>query len=228
MSKTYDELIKLCEEKIPRDVIEHREQSGKKLSYLPGWYVISRLNDVFGQTAWSYQSSVEKLFDGQVETSKGATNYVSYKATVRLVVDFGNGKQTEFTDVGFGDGQDKNNPGKAHELAMKEAVTDGLKRCARCLGNSFGNGLYDKSGDGIASEDTEVHQETPKDQVPPTTSRETINKLISQYSKVIVDKKLRTLEDLKAILGDFKVSKKEDLTDAQANEVLAVLKKILA
>lgn len=233
MSKTYEELAEACNALIPRDVIEQRDGgAGKKLSYLPGFYVINRLNEVFGQGLWSYASEVTLLHQGQLETRSGPTNSVHYMAKVRLVVDIA-GKMTEFSDYGYGDGTDKTNPGKAHELAIKEAVTDGLKRAARCLGNSFGNGLYDKSGEGIEDDKPAAKASAP---VPapvsnssgkkegPIQGRELTNKQISQYAKVALDKKVLTQEQLLAMLKTYNVSKKEELNDAQAAEVLAKLK----
>ena len=46
-------------------------------------------------------------------------------------------------DIGCGNGVSKSSF-DAHELAGKEAVTDGLKRAFRTFGEQFGNGLYDK------------------------------------------------------------------------------------
>jgi len=39
-----------------------------------------------------------------------------------------------------------------HELASKEAVSDGIKRCLRYLGDQFGLGLYSEEGrDAVAA-----------------------------------------------------------------------------
>lgn len=144
MSKTIEQIRKELDENIPRDVISERPggSGGKKLSYLEGWYVIDRLNQIFGQGNWSYRTeALTKTFEGQVN----GKNYVSYIATVSLTTLIPNAPIVEFTDVGFGDGTDANNPGKCHELAVKEAVTDAIKRCAKSLGRSMGLALYDKS-----------------------------------------------------------------------------------
>jgi recombination DNA repair RAD52 pathway protein len=63
-----------------------------------------------------------------------------------------------YGDVGYGDGSDKTNPGKAHELAAKEAVTDALKRCAKNLGMSMGLALYDKTQENV-DEGSGTHRE---------------------------------------------------------------------
>ena len=44
------------------------------------------------------------------------------------------------TDVGTGDSSKK----MGRDKAVKESVTDAMKRCFRTFGNQFGNSLYDK------------------------------------------------------------------------------------
>jgi hypothetical protein len=245
-------VISKCNAKIPRDVIQTRDGGqGRKLDYLPGFYVIDLLNEVFGQGQWAMSSQVELLHAAVYPDRYGKdTHYVHYRALVRLVVKFGP-EPTEFSDYGYGDGSDKVNPGKAHELAMKEAVTDGLKRCARYLGNAFGNGLYDRSGDGIDEGSPtpkappvapkEPKSTTPEPREPGVSARGTavegggvtvvstpdraiVNKTISQVSRVGLDKGSFKMEDLTGMLGGYGVTKKEELTDAQAVELLNRLK----
>lgn len=49
-----------------------------------------------------------------------------------------------FSDVGFGDAVDYSGSQiSVQELAMKEAVSDGVKRALKNLGDQFGLGLYD-------------------------------------------------------------------------------------
>lgn len=259
--KTIEELRVELEAKIPRDVIAQRKAGfGGMLNYLPGFYVINRLNEVIGAGNWAYSSEVFQLERGTVKTDKGEVFSVHYMAKVRLAVTLAAGITTEFTDYGYGDGTDKNSMGKAHELAIKEAVTDGLKRAARCLGNSFGNALYDKSGEGIdegmdtrnesiPTTATHTITETPvtvtkpavkakepsvapkkQEAVPKVehkTGREMINKLISQTSKVAIDKKLLTLDKAKEMVKAMGADTKEELTDAKATELLNQLKEIL-
>lgn len=227
----YETIVEKCNAKIPRHAISEREGgNGRKLSYLAGFYVINRLNEVFGQGNWGYSSDAQLLHQGTLETGRGVVHSVHYLAKVRLVVTIGK-LPTEFTDYGYGDGTDKTNPGKAHELAIKEAITDGLKRAGRCLGNSFGNGLYDKSGEGI-DEGVKVEPPkqaapvaSPKPQVnPEKSSRETTNKLIQATSKVIIDRKVATLDELVGMVKAYGVSSKEELNDEQASKLLAQLR----
>lgn len=258
--KTRELIIEQCNALIPRDVIEERDGGqGRKLSYLAGFYVINRLNEVLGQGNWETDVELKLLHAGTIKDRYDKdVHSVHYMAVVRLTYHLpgATGESSRFghtlVDVGYGDGTDKTNPGKAHELALKEAVTDGLKRCARMLGNSFGNGLYDRSGDGIEEETKPVASKvsstpasspvTPVGAVPaqprpavqpgaasggPAPTRDAVLKSISQYSKVAIDKKVLTLEAAKDMLKGYGASTKEELNDQQAAELLGKLKEVL-
>lgn len=115
-------IIEQLDEQIPESAVETREQSGKKLSYLSGQYVINRLNKVLGQGNWEYQIyELNKVFEGTIAQYSGEAFTTSYIAQVQLRADI-NGKEVRFVEVGYGDGADKKSAGKAHELATKEAV----------------------------------------------------------------------------------------------------------
>ncbi len=145
------------DEKIPRDVISLRDAGqGRKLSYLEGWYVIDRMNQIFGQGNWSYYTDEMRHVHSGTIDSYGKITYTSHyiaNVSLHVVID---GKSVCFNDYGYGDGSDKANPGKAHELAVKEAVTDGIKRCAKSLGMSLGLALYDKTQENVDDNAQEV------------------------------------------------------------------------
>lgn len=154
MTKTYEQIVAELDSKIPRDVISQRDAgNGRSLSYLEGHYVIDRLNKVLGVGKWAYGAELTKVFEGTVKDKFDKDVFTtSYIAKVRMVVTIGSETKevtTEFVDVGYGDGSDKKNPGKAHELAVKEAVTDGIKRCAKNLGMSMGLALYSKDQENV-------------------------------------------------------------------------------
>jgi recombination DNA repair RAD52 pathway protein len=224
MSK--QEVIKELDKDIPRSAISERDGgSGKKLSYLAGYYVIDRLNKVVGIGNWAYTSDAQLVDSRSVEKEDkytagkiNTTHHAHYLAKVRLVVHLPDSEATEFTDYGYGDGSDKLLPGKAHELAVKEAVTDGIKRCAKNLGMSMGLALYDKEQVNVSEE------EAPKaDAKPP--NRDKINELITMNSRVIIDKKLATADEIRAEMNQlYGTSKKEDLTDSQASEFLTKMR----
>lgn len=150
MSKTIEQIRQELDAKIPRDAVSLRDGGGgRKLSYLEGHYVIARMNQVFGQGNWEYRLlSLNLVHQGEIE-SYGKQSYTAhYIATVLLRARLGDA-WTEFSDVGYGDGTDKVNQGKSHELAVKEAVTDAVKRCAKNLGMSMGLALYSKTQENV-------------------------------------------------------------------------------
>ncbi len=159
MKKT--EIQTLLDENIPESVIKHRDQGGKTLSYLEAWYVIDRMNQIFGQGNWGYTiQTLNKVHDGEVEQYNGKAFSTNYIACITAYADV-DGKRVQFTDVGYGDGTDKKNPGKAHELASKEAVSDGMKRACKNFGRSLGLALYDKTQEFVGKPNTEASQPTP-------------------------------------------------------------------
>jgi recombination DNA repair RAD52 pathway protein len=232
--RTHDDVVKDLDSDIPRKAIATREGGGRsKLSYLEGWYVIDRLNKVVGQGNWSYDSTVTLLHTGTNKNSRGEdVHSVHYSCRTLLVVRFPNGEQGQYVDYGYGDGSDKQNIGKAHELAIKESVTDALKRCAKNLGMSMGLALYDKTQENVEDESPKAVAQAPKPTppttiAPPATGRDTLNKKITAISRVVIVKRLKTLDELKA---DMKTKYGADsaaaLTDAQATELNSALEKL--
>lgn len=157
------ELKEKLDAKIPRSAISSRSAGGGvQLDYLTGYYVIARLNEVLGQGNWEYTvEDLTKVFEGEVN-GKFATSYIAKvgltaKLKPNIPAEPDNyvarlNNAAYFSDYGYGDGTDKTNPGKAHELAVKEAITDGVKRCAKNLGMSLGLALYDKTQENVEDE----------------------------------------------------------------------------
>lgn len=119
---------------------------GPKGDYLEGWFVIQEANRIFGFDGWSYTvmactcvSERPRAIGRDQKDGFGVT----YTAQIRVMVE---GVSRE--DVGAGHGYDVD-CGAAHESAIKEAVTDALKRALRTFGNPFGLALYDKSRENV-------------------------------------------------------------------------------
>lgn len=122
--------------------VQPAQKFGPKGDYLHGWFVIEEANRIFGWDGWSYQIvALDVVFEGprEIGQAKKPGFGVTYTCRVRLGV---GGIARE--DVGAGHGYDVD-CGLAHESAIKEAVTDALKRALRTFGNPFGLALYDKS-----------------------------------------------------------------------------------
>ena len=112
-----------------------------------------------------------KVFEGTITQSSGETYSTSYTATVQVFANI-EGKQVVFSDIGFGTGTNKRNPGEAHELATKGAVSDGLKRAAKNLGRSMGLALYDKSQEYVGSvASPETSAPVPSNKTPDANTR---------------------------------------------------------
>ncbi|KAK1738686.1 RAD52 family DNA repair protein [Skeletonema marinoi] len=123
------------------DCKERVGYGGKKFTYVSGDGVIRNMNAIFGHGGWSSQILNEKLI--QSEKDDRGRWYVGYLATVRVTLL--NGASHE--DCGSGEGFNDSKI-KAHEKAIKSAVTDAMKRAARHFGERLGNALYVK-GNGI-------------------------------------------------------------------------------
>jgi DNA recombination protein Rad52 len=162
-------------EKLPAEVVSGRQQGGKTLRYLESWYVIQRMNDIFGFTTWSSQI-VDLQVVVDVDGTKEGRRNVTYVARVEVEV---NG--VRYQDTGTGHGLNMS-PGDAHESASKEAVSDALKRCCRHLGNQFGLALYDKKFANVSrgsrsetddSSDEDGPENPPSESQPPSPDPET-------------------------------------------------------
>jgi len=122
---------------IPADMVKQREGGGgKQLDYVEHFRVVARLNEVLGAGEWSTSLLELRLVN---ESERNGKHAVSYVARVRL-----HGDGWAYEDVGFGTSIDRD-PGGVHEKAVKEAVSDAEKRCARHLGWSLGLALYEKA-----------------------------------------------------------------------------------
>lgn len=114
---------------------------GKYGEFIEGWHAIAEANRIFGHDGWSY--SVVAMT--QTNASQSGDKFrVGYSCHVRVSVD---GVTRE--DFGFGQGHSKSE-GDAHDSAVKEAVTDALKRALRTFGWPLGLALYDKTKANVA------------------------------------------------------------------------------
>ena len=121
---------------------------GKYGQYLEAHHVISEANRIFGFDGWSYDVKEIRLTnEGEIALTdrRSGEEYqqlrVGYLATVTVMVE-----GVYRTDVGHGTGSGKlESAGDVHDSAVKEAVTDALKRALRTFGNPFGLALYDKT-----------------------------------------------------------------------------------
>lgn len=147
---------------IPARQVRYRQQGGGNVMYVPGEYVFQAMNEVFGNTGWSTATQEVSLLSADKELTKFAKGRqakqgdkfvatdddyqwrVNYYAQVAVSLS-GDVEYASHSDIGFGQGIDKD-LGKAHESAMKEAVTDAVKRACRYFGPRVGLYLYFSEG----------------------------------------------------------------------------------
>lgn len=184
-------------------ISSNRVRNLRGMSHLEAWDVRRQLIRIFGFEGFTVETLALDLAHERSEVrrkrKKDGTEYgdpytawtIVYRAQVRLTVKTTDGQTIAmFEDAAAGDAVNQPSVGDAHDLAMKTALSQALKRCAVNLGDQFGLSLYnDGSRDAVVmrslaymgepvreSEDTPVQPE-PMPQVPsavpetPTDSR---------------------------------------------------------
>lgn len=132
--------------KLSPAVVKPAKAFGPKGDYIEGWHAMAEANRIFGFGGWSYYiDDVSVVAQGErpIGKDKKPGWGVSYIARVQVTVG-----DVIRQDVGSGHGYDLD-LGLAHESAIKEAVTDALKRALRSFGNPFGLALYDKTRENV-------------------------------------------------------------------------------
>lgn len=139
-----DQQVKALSAKLNGKFIRTRIEQGKTLSYLEGWHVIAEANRIFGFDGWDRETlDARCIWDG---VHKGQRQ-CSYVARVRVRV---RAAETEIMRDGSGAGVGSGaTPAEAHEVALKTAETDAMKRALATFGNTFGLALYDKDQHGV-------------------------------------------------------------------------------
>lgn len=162
-----EQQIKLLSDKLDASHVRPPQKYGPKGDYLEGWHVIAEANRIFGFDGWSYETVETKcVAENPRKIGQGQKDGwgVTYTSRVRVVVQ---GIVRE--DFGAGHGYDID-LGLAHESAVKEAVTDALKRALRTFGNPFGLALYDKSRANVERADEQPAQQQRADEPKPVSA----------------------------------------------------------
>lgn len=126
--------------------VSKRSQSGRSLSYVEAWDIKRTLIRIFGFGGWSWDVvDADLAFEHKTPSSKGGENWqVGYKVRGKLSIPALCATYTEAA-VGFASLPDR---GEAHDMAVKTAESDALKRAAICLGTQFGLSLYQNGATG--------------------------------------------------------------------------------
>lgn len=231
------------DKKIPASVIESRDGGGgRQLSYLSGFYVTARLNAIFGSLGWSKEVIEIKEIQNKVTRAGKEQVFPAYLAKVRLTIH----AATPIIKEGYGYGSDKSGL-NAHELAIKEAVTDATKVAAKDLGMSLGLALYDKEQEYVDHEEKPAAESVAKpsakapsqprqaparaedqgDASPGPTSPEAL--IRDQVSIAIAKKRLASKDKFREYLTTkYSVKLLAELTEEQKIEVIQYLKGMIS
>jgi len=131
---------------LDRAKVRQREQGRSQVSYLEGWQVIAEANRIFGFDGWQRETVALRCVNQSERTISRDQKPgwgVTYTARVRISVSTAGQPTLIREGSGAGHGIDVD-LGQAHESALKEAETDGMKRALMTFGNPFGLALYDK------------------------------------------------------------------------------------
>jgi len=133
----------------------NRVQNLRGMSHLEAWDVRRQLIRIFGFDGFTVETVALDLVHERSEVrrkkNKQGQEYgdpytawtIVYRAQVRLTVKTASGEAiATFEDAAAGDAVNQPSVGDAHDLAMKTALSQALKRCAVNLGDQFGLSLY--------------------------------------------------------------------------------------
>lgn len=143
-----------------------RVKKAQGQSHLEGWDVRAHLTRIFGFDGWDEEIlSCECIYEHLGNELKADKKqwYVTYRCTMRLTVwgddPEGHRAVAKVSEEGaIGGAENQPSHADAHDLAMKESMTQALKRCAINLGNQFGLSLY---SDGSTASVAEPIQAVP-------------------------------------------------------------------
>jgi hypothetical protein len=129
-----------------------RVRNLRGMSHLEAWDVRRQLIRIFGFEGFTIETqSLDLVAERETKAGDRSRWTVVYRAQVRLTVKAVDGQTlTVFEDAAAGDAVNQPSLGDAHDLAMKTALSQALKRCAVNLGDQFGLSLYnDGSQDAV-------------------------------------------------------------------------------
>ena len=117
-----------------------KQQDG--MSHLEAWDVRAHLIRIFGFGGFSIDLiDLQHAYEQETTTRQGKAAFkVGYRATVRLCI---HDLNATYTEAAFGESiMPDFKRGDAHDMAIKTAESQALKRCAINLGTQFGLSLY--------------------------------------------------------------------------------------
>jgi recombination DNA repair RAD52 pathway protein len=145
-----------------REINPSRVAERKGMAYLETFDVLAHLTRIFGIENWDKEvRSLDCVFEEQRTGEKRGWD-VCYRAVVRLTIRDAEGSMViVHEDAATGSAANQPVRADAHDLAVKSAVSDALKRAAKDLGNQFGLSLYDKGSLKSVVGKSLAYDETP-------------------------------------------------------------------
>lgn len=201
----YDQLLK----PLHPSRVAKRSQAGRQLSYLEAWDVKAHLIRIFGFGGWSWNVlKAELAFEEQNE--KGQWN-VGYKVIGRLYIcQLG----CDYSEAAVGSASIPQR-GEAHDMAIKTAESDALKRAAINLGTQFGLSLYNDGSLADVVHTTLDKPNAPAAKEPP--AEEPPAQLVPDNDESAI-----WIERMKALIADSDVSAllelKQEMNAEQVND----------
>jgi len=125
-------------------ISQKRVRHLRGMSHLEAWDVRRQLIRIFGFEGFTIETqALDLISERESKTGDRSRWTIVYRAQVRLTVKATDGRPiTVFEDAAAGDAVNQPSLGDAHDLAMKTALSQALKRCAVNLGDQFGLSLY--------------------------------------------------------------------------------------
>ncbi|MET8746325.1 Rad52/Rad22 family DNA repair protein [Streptomyces sp. NPDC004728] len=122
----------------------NRVRNLRGMSHLEAWDVRRQLIRIFGFGGFDIETvSLDLVAEHEKKTGEKSRWTVVYRAQVRLILkDITGTAIAHFDDGAAGDSVNQPSLGDAHDMAMKTAFSQALKRCAVNLGDQFGLSLY--------------------------------------------------------------------------------------
>lgn len=122
----------------------------KGMAHLEAWDIRRVLNKIFGLCGWDFEVlETELVYQNAEERQRrgGGGSYLAhtvvYRVTGRLIVkDEAGYVLAHWDDGAAGDAINQPSVGDAHDMALKTAMSQAIKRCAVNLGDQFGLSLY--------------------------------------------------------------------------------------
>ncbi|MFG3244177.1 Rad52/Rad22 family DNA repair protein [Streptomyces sp. NPDC048157] len=122
----------------------NRVRNLRGMSHLEAWDVRRQLIRIFGFGGFDIETiGLDLVSERETKQGERSRWTVVYRAQVRLILKNSTGTAIAYFDDGAaGDSVNQPSLGDAHDMAMKTAFSQALKRCAVNLGDQFGLSLY--------------------------------------------------------------------------------------